>query len=410
MSTPAPREIAAGALVRPAWQRLRVGLVLALVIVLGAVLVGSLADRPGQPLDPISARTNGSKALVRILAGYGATVVPTTDLNTAIAGSGTVLVTAPDAYSTDQLQRLAAAPGRLVLVEPGTRATTAVAPGVSLDPNGRGDEFPGCRDAGAIAAGRVALPDDVVPYNVGRVDATSCYGGAVVSAPNLVLLGSAKLLQNDTLAGAGVAALDVNAITADRTVRDVVWLRPGGDAAGSGPASIWDLFPDGAYRAFWWLIAVGALLVLWRARRLGGVVTEPLPVIVRSAEVVEGHGRLYLRAGARDRAAAALRAAAKERIRARVALPRGATPDQVAVAVAPVVGRSPAEVAWLLGGPAPADDAMLLRLAIDLDRLETAVGGAVSARVVAQSDARTHARPDARPAAPTDARTDKEHR
>jgi hypothetical protein len=67
-------------------------------------------------------------------------------------------------------------------------------------------------------------------------------------------------------------------------------------------------------------------------------------------------------------------------------------------------------VTWLLGGPAPADDATLVRLASDLDRLETAVGGAVSARVVAQSDAQSDARTDARPAAPTDARTDKEHR
>ena len=60
--------------------------------------------------------------------------------------------------------------------------------------------------------------------------------------------------------------------------------------------------------AFIWLAVLGGLLVLWRARRLGPVVTEPLPVVVRSAEVVEGHGRLYSRAGARDRAAAALRA------------------------------------------------------------------------------------------------------
>ena len=67
---------------------------------------------------------------------------------------------------------------------------------------------------------------------------------------------------------------------------------------GSGPATVWDLFPDGVYRAFVWLILVGLLVVAWRARRLGGVVREPLAVVVRAAELVEGHGRLYERAQA----------------------------------------------------------------------------------------------------------------
>ena len=83
---------------------------------------------------------------------------------------------------------------------------------------------------------------------------------------------------------------------------------PGIDDAGSGSPSIWALFPPWAQRAFWWLLVVGVLLALWRGRRLGPVVTEPLPVVVRSAEVVEGHGRLYRRAGARERAAELLRA------------------------------------------------------------------------------------------------------
>jgi hypothetical protein len=109
-------------------------------------------------------------------------------------------------------------------------------------------------------------------------------------------------------------------------------------------------------------------------------VTEPLPVVVRSAELVEGHGRLYARAGARDRAAAALRHATSVRLAARLGLPRGAPADQVAVAVAPVVGRSPAETAGILAGPPPADDAALMRLAHDLDHLEAAASGARNER------------------------------
>jgi hypothetical protein len=102
--------------------------------------------------------------------------------------------------------------------------------------------------------------------------------------------------------------------------------------------------------------------------------------VVRSAETVEGHGRLYARAGARDRAASALRTAAAGRLATRLGLPRGAPAEQVAVAVAPVVGRPPADVVGLLAGPPPADDAALMRLAAELDHLESAAGGGPTER------------------------------
>jgi hypothetical protein len=349
-------------------------LLLALVIA-GAAAVGTLADEPGRPLDPSSAHKNGSKALARLLEHYGTTFTATRSVETALRSTGVaVVVTAPNDYSAAQLQRLAAHSARLVLVRPGRRAGNAVAPG--LEPS----DSPGlgvanCGYQGAAAAGEVEFPDDAVAYRPGSSGATVCFAGGVLLTTRLAVLGSADLLNNDHLADAGVAALDINVITDSRRVTSVTWLLPGADTQGPGPASIWDLFPSGAYRAFWWLVAVGALIALWRARRLGGVVPEPLPVVVRSAEVVEGHGRLYARAGARDRAGAALRAATTTRLTTRLGLPRGAPADQVAVAAAAVVGRSPAEVAAVLAGPGPADDTALLRLAADLDHLESAVGG-----------------------------------
>src|SRR5690606_41722785 len=55
------------------------------------------------------------------------------------------------------------------------------------------------------------------------------------------------------------------------------------------------------------LIVVVVLLAWWQGRRLGPLVTEPLPVVVRASETVEGRGRLYRSRRARDRAAEALR-------------------------------------------------------------------------------------------------------
>lgn len=367
------RAITAGELVRPVWRRLRYWIAAVVVLILGGVLIGALSDSPGRPLDPASARQDGSLAIARMLSSDGTRVTRTTSIDRAVVGatSATVVVTSPDDYSERQLRDLHRTGARLVLVQPGVRALRAIAPGVEPVSDSTVSNSPGCADPGAGAAGDVDLPADAVPYDGAG---TRCYGGALLLAPDIVVLGSTDMLRNDTLDHRGVAAFDVNAISADRTVGDVVWLLPGADAAGTGPVSIWDLFPTGAYRAFWWLLAVSALLVLWRARRLGGVVSEPLPVIVRSAEVVEGHGRLYLRAGAADRAAAALRQATTARLARRLGLPRGTGATRVAAAVAPGATRSPGEVSALLCGGAPADDAALLRLATELDRLEAAVG------------------------------------
>ena len=111
------------------------------------------------------------------------------------------------------------------------------------------------------------------------------------------------------------------------------------------------------------------VLALWRARRLGRVVPEPLPVVVRAAEAVEGRGRLYRAAGARDTAAEALRAGARARLAARLGLPRDAGREGLVLALAARTGRPPQELDALLYGPAPHDDAALVRLADALDGL-----------------------------------------
>lgn len=358
-----------------AWRRARLWLAAAAVLVLGALLVATVSQSPSRPLDPGSAQHDGSKALARLLAHYGAAVRAVDSVTGAVADArgAAILVIAPAQYSAAQLRRLSASAALLVLVQPGPKALAAVLPGAELDATGAPDPRPGCADSGAQAAGGLTLPTGGNVYRYpGR-----CYGGLLVVTPHVAVLGSAQLLRNDHLAGAGVAAVDLDTVTRSRSLRSVVWLLPGRDAAGTGPASVWDLFPTGAHRAFWWLLAVGVLLAIWRARRLGGVVPEPLPVVVRSAEAVEGHGRLYLRAGARDRAAAALRSAAVARLAARLGLPRGSRADEVGVAAAPMVGCPPAQLVELLAGPPPQDDAHLMRLARDLDTLQAEVTGRI---------------------------------
>lgn len=369
--------VTAAPIVAPWWRTARVWLVLAGVVALGALLVATVSSEPGRPLDIGSAHKNGSRALARLLEKYGAQVRQTTTLDVALdAPAGTtVVVTSPDDYSAAQLHALVAAPARVVFVRPGPSAARAIAPGLAPVLVVGGLLHPFCTDPGAVAAGPVVWPDNTVRYYPGESGAAPCFDNALLLSPGLAVFGSADVLRNDHLADQGVAALDVNGITDSRQLTAVVWLLPGADAGGSGPVSVWDLFPDGTFRVFWWALVVGALIVIWRARRLGGVVSEPLPVVVKAAELVQGHGRLYARAGARERAGDALRAATTARLVSWLGLPRSATGLDVAAAVAHVVDRPAAEVARVLTGPAPADDAELIRLAQALDELEAAVSG-----------------------------------
>jgi hypothetical protein len=104
-------------------------------------------------------------------------------------------------------------------------------------------------------------------------------------------------------------------------------------------------------------------------------VVEPLPVVVRSAEAVEGRARLYRSRRARDRAADALRAGSRERLVRLLGMPGSAAQDmsvaaQVVAAVAERTGRPRATIGLALYGPAPTDDAELVALADHLDDLE----------------------------------------
>src|SRR5699024_10747817 len=126
------------------------------------------------------------------------------------------------------------------------------------------------------------------------------------------------------------------------------------------------------------LVVVQLLITLvafafWRGRRLGRVVVEPLPVIVRATETTRGRGRLYRRGRAHAHAAAALRAGTISRVAGRIGLPRTASGPEVVDALSRATGRPPEAIDSLLYGPPPTDDASLVALTQALDILESEV-------------------------------------
>ena len=91
---------------------------------------------------------------------------------------------------------------------------------------------------------------------------------------------------------------------------------------------------------------------------------------VRGTEIVEGHGQLYHRIRARDRAAESLRADA---VRRWSRLFGTSDPTALADVVAATAGRSPTEVRRALSGAAPLDDAALVELKNILDAIDREV-------------------------------------
>ena len=109
----------------------------------------------------------------------------------------------------------------------------------------------------------------------------------------ITVLGTGVPLTNSSLAERGNAALALNLLAARRTI---VWLTPGTASlatAGNGKTTLAGLIPLPAYLIAIQLAVAVVAAAAWRARRLGPLVTEPLPVVVRASETVEGHGRLY---------------------------------------------------------------------------------------------------------------------
>jgi hypothetical protein len=151
----------------------------------------------------------------------------------------------------------------------------------------------------------------------------------------------------------------------------LVWLHPSaldlGADTGAESEPVW---PD-------WLRGVLVLLGLAflalavaRGRRLGRLVPEPLPVVVRAVETTESRAELYRAARDRPRAAVVLRRASAGRLAARLGLRQSTPPSVLVPAVADATGVPAAEVERLLVGPVPTDDAGLVTLARQLAHLE----------------------------------------
>ncbi|MGY0486187.1 DUF4350 domain-containing protein [Streptomyces sp. WG-D5] len=384
--TPTPRQV---------WTRTR-GIALALVLLLvAAVLLAVIrsGERHGA-LDPRSADERGSRAVAELLADRGVdtrVVTTTADARAATGPDTTLLVAAPDLLTDRQQADLQAATadsgGRTVLVAPGAAAVGTLAPGVTADPEPATEKAlaPDCALPAARRAGPAATAGH--RYDTKLAGADACYpshGSATllrVPAPtgdgDTVLLGSPDILLNESLDEQGNASLALQLLGSHP---HLVWYLPSlSDEAASSDAqndrSFVDLIPKGWLWGTLQLFIAAALAALWRARRLGPLVQERLPVAIRASETVEGRARLYRKANARDRAATALRISTRTRLAPLIGVPvsQAHTPETFLPALGRQLPTPARDPHTLLFGPPPATDASLIALADHLDALEREV-------------------------------------
>jgi hypothetical protein len=365
--------------VRRRWSWRWVLLTLTAVCVVAAIGTYLTAPRPGGRMDPGSTGPEGAHALVTLLRDRGVTVVVATSVadaeNTARPGTLLLFAQSQRVTSDSLLKRLATLPGDRLLVEPTSHARATLAPGIRSGGTSVLNTKPDCALREADRAGSVDFGPSNTYGAVGDRMVTSCYGGALVRYRDgdrtVTVVGSTEFMTNGGLLQAGNAALALN--LAGQHPR-LVWYAPQRvEGESSGSTTIFDLIPDNVIWMVLQLWLVVLLIALWKGRRIGPLVAEELPVVVRASETVEGRGRLYRSRRARDRAARALRAATLHRLLPRLGLGADMSVPAVVVAVAQH-SRSPEEsVRHILFGPPPTSDADLVHLARALDDIERQV-------------------------------------
>ncbi|HEU4542966.1 MAG TPA: DUF4350 domain-containing protein [Jiangellaceae bacterium] len=367
--TPETRTVAAY------WRRWRWPVRVIVVLLLTALLIGFINSQNRRGfLDPQGVDHTGSGAAAALLDNLGVEVSEARRTSEVVRDAGqdtTVLITIPDLLQQDQVDQLLGTHADLVLVAP-TLSLTVFDPQLSL----AGEDLPssrepGCELAEAVRAGSARLGAEYT----GGPPATTCYDGGLVvttldSGQRLVVFGSSDLLTNRYLDEDGNAALVLGLLGHHA---NLIWYRPVPETDAAEATPLPELLPEWVQPVAWQLLVAAVFAAWWRGRRLGRVVTEPLPVVVRAAETTEGRARLYRRGRARGHAAATLREATAARLQQRLSQPVDAGITALSEAVAARTGRSPSDVATLLGGPEPRDDAALVRLADELDALEMEV-------------------------------------
>lgn len=385
-------------------RRLALWALIILLIGLGAAVLNGMRTANQLPFDPDNPGDNGLQALARVLEAEGVEVTVARGVaqlpGEAASPDSTVLVAGTSLLGDEagaRVSEYAASAGRLVVLTPESNTSQVLglpAQGSSRSQVGAAD--PACeatqltwREGDRIShanrlvevVGEAATAQGAQPcfppspgYNAGGARAGYLIEvPAGDSHPDTVVAGIASSLTNERILEEANAAAGLRLLGAHPRL---VWLIPGvADAGESAPQSLIDVLPEAFVPSVVILVLALLATMIWRGRRLGPVVVEPLPVIIRSVETTQSRSRLYRRAQDRQRALAALQLAARRRLAARVGLTRHARPEEIVASIAEATGRHTDELHRLLVDPSAPDDETLVRIARQVRSLEEGMIG-----------------------------------
>ena len=389
---PSPGEASAAQVTGPRWsqhwRRWRPGVIAVTLMLVPALLtVWAQTTTSTIPLAIDNPKDWGTMAVAELLRHEGVSVSKASSLSEAVDASrqgATIAVVNADQLSDQDRRALAQAGGDVVVI--GAKGGGNALAGLT-DMTAKGTAAstsstlaPQCDDADAQAARSLAGTRASVSLQ-GDDDAVGCfpvgkdrYAYATDSLPSgatLRVLPDPAPVANAHLAQKGHAAMGVRALGHHSRV---LWL----DGQRMKTPSLWNSpsTPPWLPVLILQLIVIAGVLAIVQGRRFGGIVSEDLPVVVRSTETTVARGRLYRQGSDRPRAAQALRSGTALRLGAALGLPPGASRRDVIAAVATASGAAPATVDSLLYGPPPSSDDALATLAVQLDQLESEVHSA----------------------------------
>lgn len=369
-----------------------------------ALAVHTASPESAEALSTLNPNPTGAMATAEILRDQGVRLHEFDYLERARIGdpsNTTLVITLPSTLLHDQLESILEYPGDIVFLGSSLAITYALddwLPAADLHyetSTEQGVRDAACDNLDAQAAGRI----DVGGPGIASDDwsgAVACFPDSTGAAAYVVVERDSRtitivtdpvLAMNESLTTEGNAALvfrtlghHANVAWYLRALDDTsVLVFPGsrsGPGTGPVPDSVSispDFLPTGTVDALWALALAGLVAALWKGRRMGRLVPEPLPVIVHASESTRGRGRLYRKAHASGRASAALRAAAAERMGRRLGVPRSADAPALIGAIARASGRDAPGIERLLYGPPPPSEAAMMDLVKELDALEKEV-------------------------------------
>lgn len=356
-------------------RRGRFGLLVVGAIVLVVAVIAVIAPSgfdEGRYLDPASSEPGGTKALVLLLEGLGAQVEVVHELPLDDHDVALVLEDRLGDAELDSMDAWVSGGGTLVVADTFSPLNPYTA-SVNANP-----EEPADRNCAIAALAEVRSMSGTLEVLHADEGSVACFGdgaeGQVVIGPvgrgMVVALGGPEPFTNENIDEQDDAVL-IAALLAPRPGTKVALV--GAAQVGEGGETIRDLLGDRVHQGLFQLAFGFLVYVLWRARRLGAPVSEPLPVEPAASELVRSMGRLLHQGETRDQVGRLLNDDMRRRLSRRLNLDPGLTDREVAVVAAARTGLAIERFEAVLVPSSLDTDRDLVALGVALEQIDREV-------------------------------------